>query len=99
VQTAATGTPTARTSLSRANGRPSPRRYQQASERLHLPGTLLGDKSPRAPQLTHANLVGAGDIDGPYLIVNVGDALLISDFNCIGKVRRWRCAVSRSAAY
>jgi len=91
------GTTTVRTPPSPApTDAPHLRRYHNASERLHLPGTLVGDKSPKAPQLTHANLVGAGDIDGPYLIANVGDALLISDFNCIGKVRTWwRCAVSQ----
>jgi hypothetical protein len=39
----------------------------------------------RATRLTYANLRGAGDIDGPYLIYNVNDTLFISDANCIDK--------------
>jgi hypothetical protein len=61
-------------------------RYNQAAERIQHPNPTV-DTSSKAPQLTFANLVGAGDIDGPYLIANVGDSLTISDFNCIANVK------------
>eukprot|EP00242_Pyramimonas_sp_CCMP2087_P006387 CAMPEP_0198206264 /NCGR_PEP_ID=MMETSP1445-20131203/9795_1 /TAXON_ID=36898 /ORGANISM="Pyramimonas sp., Strain CCMP2087" /LENGTH=376 /DNA_ID=CAMNT_0043878887 /DNA_START=253 /DNA_END=1379 /DNA_ORIENTATION=- len=59
-------------------------RYRLTAER-YPPTNGTNYRMARATRLTYANLRGAGDIDGPYLIYNVNDTLYISDANCIDK--------------
>ena len=59
-------------------------RYRMAAERFP-PSNGVNNRIARATRLTFAQLRGAGDIDGPYLIYNVNETLYISDYNCIDK--------------